>query len=62
MPKMTYHQPALMPRKLTFVSKVPDSKDGKADVMRDESRGVEWHERIKPFEKAYDNRKTERDV
>jgi hypothetical protein len=48
--------------KLTFVTKVPNTKDGKANVMRDESRGVERHERIKPFEEAYDNRKTERDV
>jgi hypothetical protein len=62
MPKMTSYQPALTQDKLTFVSKVPNSKDGKADVVRDESRSVEWHERIKAFEEAYDNRKTERDV
>lgn len=62
MPKVTYDQPALVQYKLTFVSKVPHTKDGKADVVRDESRSVEWHERIKAFEEAYDNRETERDV
>lgn len=62
MPKVTYHQPALIPDQLTFVSKVPNTKDGKADVVRDESRSVERHERIKAFEEAYDNRKTKRDV